>query len=1077
MPIDYKALSEENLRRYGTDISEWAPELLANLYHERTHFVFELLQNAEDALRRRNGTGPKSVVFALSQNGLKVSHFGKPFDEPDVRGICGINKSTKKTELTAIGRFGIGFKSVYSFTDRPEIHSVNEHFAIESFVRPVEIAPQTAQAGETVFWLPFRANDDKAFDAIAEGLESLSTSTLLFLREVEEVAWSVEDGASGSYCRDTVAVDQGLRRVTLLGQTGDQQEVETEEWLIFSRPVYLDADEVGAAEIGFALDEETHPNELRIRAVSDARLVAFFPTIVPTHLGFLLQAPYRTTPGRDNVPPKDAWNQYLVQESALLLVEALVELKDREALSIEVLSSLPIEESNFAEGTMFEPIYRGVAKALKEQPLLPTSEDSWVPSNRVAIARGQGLRELVNSCQLSNIFPSDTQLEWLSDEITLDRTPALRSYLMSEHEVREIQPTTFLSRVTKEFLEAQSDEWVSRLYQFLLGQPTLMKNMTIANKPWVRLENGSHVVAYTSEQPNAFLPSRGASGFPTVRALVCTNQEAIEFLRSLKLTEPDPVDDIIANVLPLYSGNTERDFDLYRQHLSLIEAAYSTPLRNQRTKLVAALRESNFVLAIDDDGNRSWLRPSDCYLPTDRLKKLFEGISGVNFVDDSVTGLQGEAIRDILIACGASRYLNTIDPEVGLSYVERRELRQKWGDSGCSGNELEDDKTLWGLDSVLNFISALPFDEAKDRSLLLWDALCDLIQDKRQNVVRATYYWFYYSRREIDHDAAFIRSLRSARWIPAPDGRLATPDEVVFEHIEPAWTPNAVLQNALGFKPPLVELLAKEVGLEPGLLNLLKKSGLTSEAQLRELLGIEENAEQQSEADSGEAFSEEGNSAAGDVEPSDDLNVHSPKPMSGSGQPQFRASAESVSPSKQERHSSDGSARVENSKAGQRAFISYLATTPLDEMAEDVSDSETQLERMRVEAIAIDYILTQEPSLQRTPPGNAGFDLVGINDDQQPDRWIEVKAMVGTLSNHPVGMSRRQFLEAQRRGTVFWLYIVENATSDTPCLLKIQDPAGNARTFTFDHGWRDIAIVTQVDVRTGEILEGTSLTS
>lgn len=39
-----------------------------------------------------------------------------------------------------------------------------------------------------------------------------------------------------------------------------------------------------------------------------------------------------------------------------------------------------------------------------------------------------------------------------------------------------------------------------------------------------------------------------------------------------------------------------------------------------------------------------------------------------------------------------------------------------------------------------------------------------------------------------------------------------------------------------------------------------------------------------------------------------------------------------------------------------------------------------------------------------------------------------------------------------------WLYIVEHATAPKQCrLLRIQDPAGDARTYTFDKGWTDIA--------------------
>ena len=109
MPHDYDALRKENEIRYGTDIGRIGKRLLEDRYDKRTHFIFELLQNAEDALRRRTAwNGARAVRFDLSSDELRVSHYGAPFDANDVVGICGIDQSTK--DLTAIGRFGIGFK-------------------------------------------------------------------------------------------------------------------------------------------------------------------------------------------------------------------------------------------------------------------------------------------------------------------------------------------------------------------------------------------------------------------------------------------------------------------------------------------------------------------------------------------------------------------------------------------------------------------------------------------------------------------------------------------------------------------------------------------------------------------------------------------------------------------------------------------------------------------------------------------------------------------------------------------------------------------------------------------------------
>ena len=88
MSVDYQALKAENTTRYGTDIGRIGKMLLADRYDKRTHFIYELLQNAEDALRRRSSdwAGERSVTFDLSADQLVITHCGQPFDASDVKG-------------------------------------------------------------------------------------------------------------------------------------------------------------------------------------------------------------------------------------------------------------------------------------------------------------------------------------------------------------------------------------------------------------------------------------------------------------------------------------------------------------------------------------------------------------------------------------------------------------------------------------------------------------------------------------------------------------------------------------------------------------------------------------------------------------------------------------------------------------------------------------------------------------------------------------------------------------------------------------------------------------------------------
>ena len=145
-------------------------------------------------------------------------------------------------------------------------------------------------------------------------------------------------------------------------------------------------------------------------------------------------------------------------------------------------------------------------------------------------------------------------------------------------------------------------------------------------------------------------------------------------------------------------------------------------------------------------------------------------------------------------------------------------------------------------------------------------------------------------------------------------------------------------------------------------------------------------------------------------------------------------------------------------------FISYVAAQP-DKKKSDPDGLEYKA-RMDLEAKAIAWICDREPGLRRARIGNPGYDLLEIGIDGRPTRWIEVKAMARGLVDRPVGLSRAQFNCAREHGEAYWIYVVEYAGHPHGTRLqKIQDPAGNARTFTFDSGWLSVA---QTDKASGD---------
>ncbi len=130
-------------------------QLLADLYPDNAHFIYELLQNAEDA-------GAREVIFDLRPDGLRVEHDGpRMFDLRDIESITSIGQSTKTENAVAIGKFGVGFKAVFAYTQRPVIHSGDNSFAIVDLFVPTPVAHER-EPGRTTFWFPFDRSDKPA---------------------------------------------------------------------------------------------------------------------------------------------------------------------------------------------------------------------------------------------------------------------------------------------------------------------------------------------------------------------------------------------------------------------------------------------------------------------------------------------------------------------------------------------------------------------------------------------------------------------------------------------------------------------------------------------------------------------------------------------------------------------------------------------------------------------------------------------------------------------------------------------------------------------------------------------------
>ena len=309
-------------------------KLLANLYPDNAHFIYEILQNAEDA-------GAHEVTFHLQTDGLRVDHDGtRLFNLRDIDSITGIGQSTKADDATSIGKFGVGFKAVFAYTQTPAIHSGAYSFAIHDLFVPVRIPVAAGTShGLTSFWFPFDRPDkpvDRAVEEVANALREISRTTLLFLNNIKLIACSLPDG-------DERLLERRAVNDHVIAIESAHEEGGHAFWYHIGSDVDVDGKRLSVAA-AFALEShaslEKEVTDYSIKPI-DGQVFIFFPAINENSgLKFHVHAPFASTVARDSVR-EDPGNESLVQGVADLVARALPAMREAGLITEGLLSALP----------------------------------------------------------------------------------------------------------------------------------------------------------------------------------------------------------------------------------------------------------------------------------------------------------------------------------------------------------------------------------------------------------------------------------------------------------------------------------------------------------------------------------------------------------------------------------------------------------------------------------------------------------------------------------------------------------------------------------------------------------------
>ncbi len=773
-------------------------------YSDQAHFIYELLQNANDA----NAT---ESSFYLKEEGLYFKHNGTirfSVSNPETEDIDKKNNelghinsitsiaNSNKTEAS-IGKFGVGFKAVFQYTETPHIYDPDFKFKIERFIIPkiLDNDIEFRQQDETVFYFPFDKEEmpkERAYSDILEKLKKLIYPTL-FLSNLQIVKWKTDANEIGEYSKKVIEKEQ-INNILFTQIEYFQQiglENVKEKLIQFTRVT----EHNHSYSIAYFLNENGKLKPRHLPAF------CFFPTKETTNLNFIFHAPFLLTDSRERIHRSKEHNIQMVELLAQLSADSLLTLKVKKIIDDNIIKIIPYKKSDFysidwfsEKPNFFAPFYNLIKEKFETEKLLPTI-NGYIDKNNAFWPQDNPILDLFSDEQLNQLI-DEKNAKWVFRKLVRNQTgkdDELREYIedciADWYEVKEL-----FNQIDIDFIEKQDDEWLHKLYEYLLKNSSYWTN--IKTKPIFKDSEGNAVAAFEKNGKELheilFLPlDNTISSYKTIDAELLKNEKTKEFVINFGIKKPSLKDEIYNNILPLYEDDGEIDTETHFKKFFKYWKDEGRP-----EDFIELIKDKEFVSYKTQKAQDTYRgRASEIYYPSNDLLLYFENKPETKFVDlDDYYSFITEKndrqlLRDFLHKVGVNVLPKIIEEKIKDSYTEQ-----------------EKSYTIDSLQLFINNINNI------EKSTILWNLLKRLPIKILSECEYSSRPDGRYNFKTRYYDSPDLKLLRNVKWLVTKEGNFVAPNQITINELSTVYSKDDIqakeLIELLNFKP--VEILTEK---------------------------------------------------------------------------------------------------------------------------------------------------------------------------------------------------------------------------------------------------------------------------
>ena len=796
----------EDSRTFSKSSNRGLWKTIIEQYPESAHFIYELLQNANDAKATY-------VKIILSKKGIVFKHNGTiqfSITSLDAKPVGHINAITSigdssKDGLNTIGKFGIGFKSVFTYTDTPEVYDDKFWFRIENYIVPTLLNDDhhLREDGETLFWLPFRANEEEqSYKEIYKKVRGLD-NPILFLDSLELVEWKDLTTNNTSIYSKNIDESCVINEIDC-ERIGIQNGKKKNSIWMFHRKVKIDGiNKLHRISVGYYLKEKDEGYV--IDTTCDPKVFCFFPTSVKFHQKRVMHAPFLLTASRSELLEDNEHNEFLIEELAKLSADSLVCLRDiglknkKTLVNDNLLDLVHIPDFFYDAHPEFTQEY---IRVIKGNNLLITKEGEYTSVANARIAQPIKLLDVVSDEQLTMLLKSKTQMYFVFSSVT-QRDFNKQRYITTRLNIPTFDTKALAVHITAEFMRGQDVGWLHKFYAFVKNEARDLWNSESNNALFryasiIRTNKGEFVAPYIKNNLNVFLSSTNVeTDKNTIDNSLLENKATKIFFNELGIREINLIDQIA-----LIGGKHESQNDIDDEIFDDIRFVISTYIKatsQERKDIVDKVKGKLKVHAVED-GRDCIERINNVYVESNVLNAYFRNndsdwvyiFDGKHY--QSLFEEYGEKrVMDALFDFGLQQYPIIKRVRASLSSLPQpivNCVRSHYSTRGYTINDTQ----MQGLEY------ALKNNLSKEVSIAIWEWLSKAVSNG-VDWNKLHYDYFYRTAYTGTTESSILYFLKNTKWIYGTDNKRGIPSEFTREQLRKSgYCDNEYLFDILSVK-------------------------------------------------------------------------------------------------------------------------------------------------------------------------------------------------------------------------------------------------------------------------------------